>query len=92
MNLQLKCKARFHYNVFDPQSAPEVKGANLAELPYVLHLNKRDLINVTPIDELSQELLKKREPVFEAVATNGTGVFDTLKVVAKQVLTGVRKG
>jgi hypothetical protein len=30
--------------------------------------------------------------MFEAVATNGTGVFDTLKAVAKQVLTELRKG
>ena len=68
------------------------QGYNLAEIPYVLQLNKRDLPNVTPIEELSHELLKKGEPVFEAVATNGTGVFDTLKAVAKQVLTELRKG
>ena len=43
-------------------------------------------------DELAQELSRKGEPVFEAVATNGTGVFDTLKAVAKQVLTELRKG
>jgi hypothetical protein len=34
----------------------------------------------------------KGEPVVEAVASNGTGVFDTLKAVAKQVLTELRKG
>ena len=58
----------------------------------MLQLNKRDLPNVTPLDELSNELQKKGEPIFEAVATNGTGVFDTLKAVAKQVLTELRKG
>ena len=31
-------------------------------------------------------------PQFEAVATKGTGVFDTLKAVAKQVLTELRRG
>ncbi len=30
--------------------------------------------------------------MFEAVATKGTGVFDTLKAVAKQVLTELRRG
>ena len=64
---------------------------NLAEIPYVLQLNKRDLPNVTPIEDLSNELARKGEPVFEAVATDGTGVFDTLKAVAKQVLTELRK-
>ena len=70
----------------------ETQGYDLKEIPYVLQLNKRDLPNVTPIEELSTELSRKGEPVFEAVATNGTGVFDTLKAVAKQVLTELRKG
>jgi signal recognition particle receptor subunit beta len=70
----------------------ETQGYNLKEIPYVLQLNKRDLPNVTPLDELQQELGRKGEPIFEAVATNGTGVFDTLKAVAKQVLTELRKG
>ncbi len=68
------------------------QGYDLAQIPYVLQLNKRDLPNVTPIEELSSELVRKGEPVFEAVATDGTGVFDTLKAVAKQVLTELRKG
>ena len=68
------------------------QGYDLNNIPYVLQLNKRDLPNVVPADELTQELLKKGEPVYEAVATNGSGVFDTLKAVAKQVLTELRKG
>lgn len=68
------------------------QGYDLMNLPYVLQLNKRDLPNVIPPDEISAELLRKNEPVFEAVASNGTGVFDTLKAVAKQVLTELRKG
>jgi len=70
----------------------ETQGFKLNELPYVLQLNKRDLPNVVPVDELSAELQKKGEPVYEAVATTGEGVFDTLKAVAKQVLTELRKG
>ncbi|HSI88256.1 MAG TPA: GTPase domain-containing protein [Pyrinomonadaceae bacterium] len=69
----------------------QTQGYDLKQLPYVLQLNKRDLPNVIPVEELSSELLKKGEPVFEAVATDGTGVFDTLKSVAKQVLTELRK-
>ena len=70
----------------------QTQGYDLKQIPYVLQLNKRDLPNVTPIEELSQELCRKDEPIFEAVATDGTGVFDTLKAVAKQVLTELRKG
>ena len=68
-----------------------VHGFDLMKVPYVLQLNKRDLPNVIPMDDLASELQKKGEPVFEAVATTGAGVFDTLKAVAKQVLTELRK-
>jgi len=69
----------------------QTQGYDLMQIPYVLQLNKRDLPNVTPIEDLTHELNRKGEPVFEAVATSGTGVFDTLKAVAKQVLTELRK-
>ena len=70
----------------------QTQGYNLMDIPYVLQLNKRDLPNVLPTDELAAELLRKGEPVFEATASQGVGVFDTLKAVAKQVLTELRKG
>jgi hypothetical protein len=50
------------------------------------------LPNIVPVQDLSTELLRKGEPVVEAVASTGVGVFDTLKAVAKQVLTELRKG
>ncbi|MGH9875174.1 MAG: GTP-binding protein [Pyrinomonadaceae bacterium] len=68
------------------------QGYDLMKLPYVLQLNKRDLPNIIPADELAAELRRKEEPVVEAVASSGAGVFDTLKAVAKQVLTELRKG
>jgi signal recognition particle receptor subunit beta len=70
----------------------QAQGYDLMKLPYVLQLNKRDLPNVIPVDELAAELRRKEEPVVEAVASTGAGVFDTLKSVAKQVLTELRKG
>jgi signal recognition particle receptor subunit beta len=58
----------------------------------VLQLNKRDLPNVMGVDALKKELVKKGEPVFEAVAYQGVGVFETLKEVARQVLIELKKG
>jgi hypothetical protein len=67
-------------------------GYDFAKIPYVLQLNKRDLPTAMPIDVLKKELVKKGEPVYEAVAFQGTGVFETLKEVAKQVLAELKKG
>ena len=61
-------------------------------IPYVLQLNKRDLPNAMPVDTLKQELLKKDEPVIEAIAFQGQGVFETLKAVAKLVLIELKQG
>jgi mutual gliding-motility protein MglA len=70
----------------------QAQGYDLMKIPYVLQLNKRDLPNIIPVEDLAAELRRKEEPVVEAVASNGAGVFDTLKAVAKQVLTELRKG
>jgi mutual gliding-motility protein MglA len=73
------------------QENMQTQGYDLMQVPYVLQLNKRDLPSAMPVQDLTAELLKKDEPVFEAIASDGTGVFDTLKAVAKQVLTELRK-
>ena len=67
------------------------QGYDLSAIPYVLQLNKRDLPNVAPVDEMKRLLTKKNEPIFEAVAAKGPGVFETLKGVAKLVLADLTK-
>ena len=67
-------------------------GYDFNKIPYVLQLNKRDLPNILPVDMLATELRKKSEPVVEAVAFQGVGVFETLKEIAKQVLTELKAG
>jgi len=69
----------------------KANGYDLAKIPYVLQLNKRDLPSAIPAAELVAELRRRDEDVHEAVASKGVGVFDTLKSVAKQVLTELRK-
>jgi mutual gliding-motility protein MglA len=68
------------------------QGYNLDKLPYVVQLNKRDLPNVATVDELHRLLNPRSVPEFQAVAPTGVGVFDTLKAVAKLVLTELKKG
>ncbi len=67
-------------------------GYDFQKIPYVLQLNKRDLPNVLPVPDLAKELRRKNEPVIEAVAFQGAGVFDTLKEIARQVLVELKQG
>ena len=69
------------------------QGYDLLTIPYVLQLNKRDLPNVASVEEMTKLLIQKNppEPVVEAVAAKGTGVFETLKSVAKLVLADLTR-
>jgi small GTP-binding protein len=65
-------------------------GFDLKNIPYVLQFNKRDLPSAVLVDDMYRLINFKGEPTFEAVATKGIGVFETLKAVAKQVLYELR--
>jgi hypothetical protein len=67
------------------------QGYSLDSIPFCLQYNKRDMPGIAPVEELRQMLNPNNVPDFEAVATTGIGVFDTLKAVAKLVLTELRK-
>ena len=68
------------------------QGYDLDRVPYVIQYNKRDLPNVVPVDEMRRALNPRNVPDFEACAADGTGVFDTLKAIAKQVIMELKKG
>ena len=70
----------------------EEQGYELEKIPFVIQYNKRDLPNVTPLDELRNLLNPDSVPEFEACATTGEGVFETLKEVAKLILMDLRRG
>jgi signal recognition particle receptor subunit beta len=65
-------------------------GFDLKSVPFVHQFNKRDLPTAVLVDDMYRLLNFKGEPTFEAVATKGIGVFETLKAVAKQVLYELR--
>ncbi len=68
------------------------QGYDLDKIPYVVQFNKRDLPNAAPLAELQEICNPTNVLSFEAIATKGGGVFDTLKAVAKLVLTELRRG
>jgi signal recognition particle receptor subunit beta len=67
-------------------------GYVLDEIPYVIQYNKRDLPNVVSVEELREAINEKSVPDFETCANTGEGVFETLKSIAKEILTMLKKG
>jgi len=67
------------------------QGYALDKVPYVVQYNKRDLPNAAPLEEMQKLCNPLGVPEFEAKATTGEGVFETLKAVAKLVLADLKK-
>ncbi len=61
-------------------------GYDMETMPVVLQYNKRDLPDLLTIEELDADLNWAEWPHIEAAAADGTGVFDTLKLITKSVL------
>jgi len=67
------------------------QGYELYTLPFTMQYNKRDIPEVVPVDALNAAVNSTNVPEFEAVATIGVGVFETLKDVCKQVIFELKK-
>ena len=67
------------------------QGADLDTTPYVVQYNKRDLPNAAPLEEMQRLLNPGGVPEYEACATNGAGVFETLKAVARSILRDLKQ-
>jgi hypothetical protein len=59
-------------------------------VPIVLQYNKRDLDDILSFEELEKDVNKVGFPSFEAVATEGKGVFATLKSVSNSILANLQ--
>ena len=68
------------------------QGYDLDKIPFIIQYNKRDLPNVVQLEEMKKALNPRGVPDYEAVAMDGTGVFDTLKAIAKLVIMELKKG
>jgi signal recognition particle receptor subunit beta len=64
-------------------------GLHLEELPLVMQFNKRDLPNLASVEEMNTQINRHNAPFYEAVATSGIGVEDTLKAITKLVLNNL---
>jgi hypothetical protein len=66
-------------------------GYSLTTIPLVLQYNKRDCDDPMGIEELNQKLNRHSSKWVAAVAMTGEGVFDTLKVISKEVIDILNK-
>jgi len=67
------------------------QGYDLEKTAYVVQYNKRDLPNAATVEELRRQLNPGGVLDFEACAQDGTGVFETLKAVARTVLRDLKQ-
>lgn len=68
------------------------QGYDMSQIPIIMQWNKRDLPNVMSTEDLSEKLNKWNLQEFEAIATQGNGVFDSLKHISKLVLMNLKSG
>jgi mutual gliding-motility protein MglA len=68
------------------------QGYDLGKLPLVLQYNKRDMPGTVPIQELEATFNPTRKPCFEAVASRGQGVMETLQAVSQAVIRELKGG
>jgi hypothetical protein len=66
-------------------------GQDPSRFPIILQYNKRDLANALPTDTLRSHLGVNGHLQFEAIATQGVGVFETLRPTIKTVMSNVLK-
>jgi signal recognition particle receptor subunit beta len=67
-----------------------MQSRSLESFPYVIQYNKRDLPSAVELAELRHLLNPLGVPDLEASASKGVGVFETLKLVAKQIFKSAR--
>ncbi len=68
------------------------QGYDIAKVPIVMQWNKRDLPNVATTKDLSMKINQFGSEEFEAIASKGEGVFETLKMISKLVLMNLKGG
>ncbi len=68
-----------------------LQGIDLKSFPHVLQFNKRDLRDLLSTEDLNESLNLFSVPIFEAIATEGIGVQETLEGIVKLVMRNLRE-
>jgi signal recognition particle receptor subunit beta len=68
-----------------------LQGIDLKDFPHILQFNKRDLRDLLSIEDLNESLNIFSTPIFEAIATEGIGVQESLEGIVKLVMRNLRE-
>jgi hypothetical protein len=66
-------------------------GIKQGSIPIVIQYNKRDLPNALPVETIDKTINKFGYPWNEAVANQGKGVFESLKIIGKIVIDSLNR-
>lgn len=70
----------------------EQQGYDIREVPLIMQYNKRDLPNVASLAEMRSALNPYNAPEIESCASEGRGVFESLKTVSKSIINVLKGG
>ncbi len=70
----------------------EQQGNDIREIPLIMQYNKRDLPNIASLAEMRSALNPYNAPEVEGCASEGKGVFDSLKTVSKSIINVLKGG
>lgn len=70
----------------------EQQGYDIKEVPLIMQYNKRDLPNVASLAEMRSALNPYNAPEIEGCASEGKGVFESLKTVSKSIINVLKGG
>lgn len=70
----------------------EAQGLDINEIPLVFQYNKRDLPSAASLKDLRFQLNRFNAPEFEATASEGRGVMESLNTVSKAIVNVLRGG
>ena len=80
-------RARMDANIASLRDLKDnLKNTKRKGLSLVLQTNKRDLPDILPTDVIRKRLGLERVPCIESIATDGTGVFETLRKASRIVM------
>ncbi|MGZ3688052.1 MAG: GTP-binding protein [Bdellovibrionota bacterium] len=74
------------------EKALDRQGYDIHRIPLVFQYNKRDMPGAVSVRELESTFNSMKRPAFEAVASKGEGVMETLQAISQSIIRELKGG